>query len=125
MAKRLAAKVGEYQKDGQTKGEYARLGVIMQNDNGEYLLLDPSVSIAGVLAKQNALAAQNGGQQRNMVMVSVFDDSQQQTGQQTGQNQGGFNQGGQQQTRAASSRARTGAVKAVKTKASRQTIWRG
>jgi uncharacterized membrane protein YgcG len=97
MAKRLAAKVGEYQKDGQTKGEYARLGVIMQNDNGEYLLLDPSVSIAGVLAKQNALAAQKGGQQRDMVMVSIFDDSQQGQQQQGGGQQGGFNQGGQQQ----------------------------
>jgi hypothetical protein len=93
MAKRITAKVGEYQKDGQTKGEYVKLGVIMENQNGEYMLLDPSVSLAGVLAKQNVLAANSGGQQRDMVMVSIFDDNQQQ-GQQQGQ---GFQQQGQYQ----------------------------
>lgn len=87
MAKRLVAKVGEYQKDGQAKGEYQRLGVLMQgNDGGEYMLLDPSINLAGVLIKQNALAASKGGQQRDTVMVSVFDDANQ------NQQQGGFNQ---------------------------------
>ena len=56
MAKRIVAKTGEYQKDGQTKGEYTKLGVMLSNDNGEYMLLDPSVSLAGVLIKQNSLA---------------------------------------------------------------------
>ena len=98
MSKRIAAKTGEYQKDGQTKGEYTKLGVMLDNNNGEYMLLDPSVSLAGVLVKQNALAAKTGGQQRDMVMVSIFDDSQQtqQGFQQQGQQQG-FQQQGQQQ----------------------------
>ncbi len=92
MAKRIVAKTGEYQKDGQNKGEYTKLGVMMENNNGEYMLLDPSVSLAGVLAKQNALAAKTGGQQRDMVMVSIFnDDNQQQAPRQ------GFQQQGQQQ----------------------------
>ena len=101
MAKRLVAKVGEYQKDGQTKGEYQRLGVLMpSNDGGEYILLDPSINLAGVLIKQNSLAAGKGGQQRDTVMVSVFDDAnqnQQQGGFNQQQTQQGFNNGGQQQ----------------------------
>ena len=92
MAKRLVAKVGEYQKDGQTKGEYQRLGVLMQgNDGGEYMLLDPSINLAGVLIKQNAMAASKGGQLRDTVMISVFTDENQ------NQQQGGFNQQQQQQ----------------------------
>lgn len=77
MAKRLVAKTGEYQKDGQTKGEYTKLGVVLSNNNGEYMLLDPSVSLAGVLAKQNALAMQKNEQIRDNVMVSIFDDDNQ------------------------------------------------
>ena len=29
MAKRIVAKTGQYQKDGQTKGEYTKLGVML------------------------------------------------------------------------------------------------
>lgn len=77
--KRLAAKTGTYVKDGQEKGEYIKLGVLMDgNDGGQYMILDPTVNLAGVLLKQNALAAKQGKEQRDSVMVSVFDDSQQQ-----------------------------------------------
>ena len=77
--KRLVAKVGEYQKNGETKGDYVRVGVLMpSNDDGEYLLLDPSVNLAGVLAKQNIYAVNNGKQARDSVMVSVFSDNNQQ-----------------------------------------------
>lgn len=97
MAKRIVAKTGSYQKDGQDKGEYTKIGVILSNDNGEYILMDPCVSLAGLLIKQNALAAKTGGQQRDMVMVSIFDDdnNQQQNnnqGQQAPAQQGGFSQ---------------------------------
>ena len=74
MSKRLVAKTGEYQKDGQTKGEYTKIGVELSNDNGAYLLLDPSVSLAGVLVKQNALAAKQGKPKRDNIMVSIFED---------------------------------------------------
>ena len=70
MTKRLTAKVGEYQKDGQTKGRYVDLGVILSNNNGEYILLDPSVSLAGVLAMQSAMT----DRPRDKVMVSIFDN---------------------------------------------------
>jgi hypothetical protein len=97
MAKRIVAKIGTYEKDGQTKGEYAKLGVMLNNNNGDYMLLDPSISLAGVLAKQNVMAAKAGTEQRDMVMISIFDDdnqNQQQAPQQQQQTQqGGFTQG--------------------------------
>ena len=97
MTKRIVAKTGEYQKEGQTKGEYTKLGVILNNDNGEYILLDPSVSLAGVLIKQNSLAAKNNGQQRDMVMSSIFEDDNQNQNQNNNQNNQNQNQGGFQQ----------------------------
>jgi len=99
MAKQLSAKVGEFtNQQNEQKGEYIKLGVLMPGQSGEFLLLDPTVSLAGVLAKQNALAISSGKPVRDSVMVSVFDDSQQnqggyqQQGQSQGQQQGGYQQ---------------------------------
>jgi len=90
MAKRIVAKTGSYtNNEGQEKGEYTKLGVMLNNQNGDYMLLDPTISLAGVLLKQNALAAKTNGQQRDMVMISIFDDDN--------QNQQQNNQGGHQQ----------------------------
>lgn len=80
MAKRLVAKVDEYEKDGQTKGKYVEVGVILSNDNGEYALLDPTVNLAGVLQKQNMLGRKKQQQPRDMVAVSIFDNNNQQQG---------------------------------------------
>lgn len=92
MAKRLVAKTGEYiNQQQETKGEYTRIGVVLSNQNGEYMLLDPSVSLAGVLVKQNALAAKKGEQMRDNVMISIFEDENQ------GQHNNNNNNNGQQQ----------------------------
>ena len=82
MAKRLMAKTGTYMKDGAEKGEYCKIGVILSNDNGEYMLLDPAVSLAGVLAKQNAMAMSQGKSVRDNIMASIFEDQPQQQQQQ-------------------------------------------
>ncbi len=74
MVKRLAIKTGEYQKDGATKGEYMKLGVVLANDNGSYVLLDPAVNLSGALIKQNLLARKAGKPERDMLMVSIFTD---------------------------------------------------
>ena len=73
MTKRLAVKIEEYQKDGQTKGKYLDLGVILEHGGSEYLLMDPAINLSGVLQKQNAMAAAAGKTMRTSVMVSVFD----------------------------------------------------
>ena len=77
MAKRISAKIEEYQKDGQTKGKYVDIGVIMQNANGEYMMLNPSVDLAGVLLMQNVLAVNSGKEARGNVMCSIFDNDNQ------------------------------------------------
>lgn len=74
MPKRLMAKVGEYEKDGQTKGRYVEIGVILSNSNGEYALLDPSVNLAGVLMQQRMVAQKGGGKSGDRVLVSIFDN---------------------------------------------------
>jgi hypothetical protein len=77
MAKRISAKIEEYQKDGQTKGKYVDIGVIMQNANGEYMMLNPSVDLAGVLLMQNVLALNTAKEARGNVMCSIFDNDNQ------------------------------------------------
>lgn len=89
MTKRLTAKIGTYEKDGQTKGRYTSLGVVLSNNNGEYMLIDPTVSLSGVLALQNAMALAEGKPQRDRVMVSVFSDDTR-----GGGSQGGYVAGG-------------------------------
>jgi len=101
MAKRIVAKVGEFiNQQNETKGEYTKLGVILNNANGDYMLMDPCVNLAGVLIKQNALAAKTGKDQRDMVMISIFDDDNNTQGAQNqGQQNGvGFQQQQPQQT---------------------------
>ena len=81
--KKLVAKVGTYQKDGETKNRYQDVGAIMSNSNGEYALLNPAVNLAGLLLQQNAMSGEN----RTSVMISVFDnDNRQQPQQQPAQN---------------------------------------
>lgn len=76
MSKRIVARVGSYtDKQGQSKGEYQNLGVILTNDNGEYGLLDPCINLAGVLLKQNILAAKDNKPQRDKVAFSIFSDT--------------------------------------------------
>lgn len=74
MVKRLTAKIGEYEKDGQTKGKYVDLGVILSNDKGEYVLMDPTVNLAGVLTLQNMMNHKAGRKTSDRVMVGVFSD---------------------------------------------------
>ena len=69
MSKRIVVKVGEYQKGGETKGKYIDVGVILENDKGEFVLLDPTVNLAGVMLKQRLMNPQKSG---DSVMASVF-----------------------------------------------------
>mgnify|MGYP003629576426 CR=1 FL=1 len=95
MSKRLSAKVGEYQdkQSNEMKGEYVQIGVMLSNNNGDFLLLDPTVSLSGVLAKQNALEFKKGGVMRDNVMCGIYEDQPSNNNQNQNQNQsGGFNQ---------------------------------
>ena len=94
--KKLVAKVGEYQNNqGETKGRYRNLVVVMTgSDGGEYMLLDPTVNMAGVFALQASMNAANGKAPSDRVMVSVWEENSQQQAPQ--QQQGGYQQQPQQ-----------------------------
>lgn len=95
MSKKIVAVVGEYtNQQGEQKAEFCDIGIINVSQNGkEYALLDPAISLSGVLAKQNALAAKRGEEPRNMIMCSLFERQQNQPQQGAhGQQQGGYGQ---------------------------------
>ena len=105
MTKRLSAVIGEYtdKTTNQQKAEWASLGIIGVSAKGkEYMLLDPTINLAGVLLKQNILAQNRGEKLSDMVMISIIDEQsqnsqqspqyQQQAPQQRPQNSGGFQQ---------------------------------
>ena len=72
MAKKIMAKVGSYQHQGQTKNKWVQLGVVMENKSGgEYIMLDPSVNLAGVLIQQRLSDPQKSGER---VLASIFED---------------------------------------------------
>ena len=69
--KKIVAKTGTYtNKDGEQKNRYQDVGVIMSNDNGEYILLNPGVNLAGLMIQQNAMDSEV----RTNVMCSIFEE---------------------------------------------------
>jgi len=80
MAKRITAKVGTYMKDGGQKGKYVNIGVILNNDNGEYILFDPSVNMAGIAFLQSQLP--DAKPNSTSVIASIFTDEPKQGQQQ-------------------------------------------
>lgn len=65
MAKKydLVVKTGEYESGGETKGRYENVGVVMENENGPYILLRRTFNPAGV----------KGQDDRESIMVSMFE----------------------------------------------------
>lgn len=77
----LTVKVGEYQKDGQTKGKYENVGALMEGDDGrQFILFKRTFNPAGV----------PGSGDRDSVIVSIFQNNGQ------GQNPAGGGHYGQQ-----------------------------
>jgi hypothetical protein len=69
----LVVKVGEYTDgQGQTKGRFKNVGVMMEGDNGPYLLLDRTFNPAGV----------GGNEGRESIIVSLYEPRQDGAGQQ-------------------------------------------
>lgn len=74
--KKIVAKVGQYTNaQGETKNNWVDVGVIMENQNGEYIMLNPTVDLAGVLIKQRIMAQKTNGKSGDNVMCSIFDES--------------------------------------------------
>ena len=66
----IAIKVGEYEKDGQKKGEYENIGALMQGDDGnEFLLLNNS-------CLNPSLAMIANRERKRRILVSIFRDKE-------------------------------------------------
>ena len=60
----LVVKTGEYTDgQGQTKGRFKNVGVMMEGDNGPYILLDRTFNPAGV----------GGNEGRESIIVSLYE----------------------------------------------------
>ena len=78
MSKKLAVANGSYIKDGQEKTRWVNVGVILEKNSKEFMLIDPTINFAAFPREQG----------KDMVMVGIFDDSQQGQGQQQQQSYG-------------------------------------
>ena len=66
MAKKydLVVKTGEYtDRDGQTKARFKNVGVVMDGQNGPYILLDRTFNPAGV----------SGNEGRESIIISMYE----------------------------------------------------
>lgn len=70
--KKIKAKIGTYTKDGEEKGIWVDVGVIRENSNGEYALLDTTISLSGILQAQHKMNPEKSGRS---VLCSIWDDS--------------------------------------------------
>lgn len=65
--KKIMIKNGEYtNRDGEVKSNWKQIGIIKSNNNGEYVLLDPTVNLAGF-----------DRQGKDMLIASIFEDTKQ------------------------------------------------
>lgn len=78
----LAVKVGEYEKNGETKNRYENIGAVMQGDNGPFILLKRSFNPAGVPHKGDN------------IIISCFEPQDRDGGQQQPQQRQASNGGG-------------------------------
>jgi len=86
MSKDLTVKVGTYtdKGTGNEKGEYVRIGTILENDNGEYMLLDIGVDLAGLYIKQSKMNRDAGKQTKGTsLIVGVYERESRQNNQQS------------------------------------------
>lgn len=60
----LACKVGTYEKNGETKGKYKNVGLILENEEGKKMvMIDPTFNFAAVRREDG----------KDMIMVSMFE----------------------------------------------------
>jgi len=66
MAKKLSVANGTYTaQDGSTKTKWVSVGVILEKDGKEYMLIDPTINFAGFPREQGQQQQYNQPQQNN------------------------------------------------------------
>lgn len=79
----LVVKVGEYQNaQGETKARYENIGSVMQGENGQFAIMKRTFNPAGVPNPDN----------KDSIIVSMFEPQNNQQGQNAQQQNQGFNQ---------------------------------
>ena len=76
MAKKITARVGSYTNaQGEQKGRFVEVGALGTSQAGkEYVLINPTVDLGGVLQLQNIEAAKEGKEPSDRIICSVFDN---------------------------------------------------
>jgi hypothetical protein len=99
MAKKITARVGSYtNQQGENKGRFVEIGALGMSQGGkEYVLINPTVDLGGVLQLQNIEAAKEGKDPSDRIICSVFDNDNQPQGGYGQQQQNHNQQGGYQQ----------------------------
>lgn len=60
----ITVKVGTYEKDGETKNRYKKVGMVMEkDDNSRFIMIDPTFNFAAIQREQN----------RDMVICSLME----------------------------------------------------
>lgn len=82
----MVVKTGSYQKDGETKNRYENIGSVMKSDDGSFLILKRTFNPAGVPNPEN----------KDSLIVSLFEVDKQNKPQQSQQQQAPQQQQAQQ-----------------------------
>jgi hypothetical protein len=61
----LAVKTGEYEQDGETKGRYKNVGVVLEGKDGMFVMLDKTFNPAGVPDLND--------DKRDTILISMFE----------------------------------------------------
>lgn len=67
---------GTYEKNGETKKQWKTVGALMENDKGQFIMLDRTFNPAGVHVEDG----------RGSIMISLFDPKEQGEAKQTAHN---------------------------------------
>lgn len=68
----LAVKTGEYQDGDDTKGRYKNVGVVLEGDNGMFIMLDRTFNPAGVPDLND--------DRRDTILISMFEPREEEGG---------------------------------------------
>lgn len=71
MTKKIKARIDIYTTEEGAKGRYVDIGAILENSKGEFVLLDPTVNLAAIWARQAHYFPDKVGEN---VMCSVFEE---------------------------------------------------
>ena len=77
----LAVKTGEYESDGETKGRYENVGVVLEGKDGMFVMLKRTFNPAGVPDLND--------EKRDTILISMFEPREQEEREPANKGKGG------------------------------------